>query len=529
MSKIIIMAVNLWWKLSRILTAFVLLSITSVPPQSPIPFIDWLQFGFDAQHSSNNSQETAITTSNVASLAVMFQVVLPGTADGAPVYLSSVNTPKGLKNLLFVTTRDGMIDALDANTGAQVWNHTNPAGTCRINNGASVCYTTSSPEIDPNRQYVYSYGLDGFVHKYQVGDGTEIKTGNWPELATLKPFDEKGSSALSFATDKSGVSFLYVTNSGYPGDAGDYQGHVTTINLVDGSQKVFNTMCSNQAVHFVEAPDLPDCPGGVQSAIWARPGVVYNPENDHIYMATGNGTFDPASFEWGDTVFSLNPDGSGADGYPLDSYTPENYAALDADDADIGSTAPAILPVPAGSRVAHLAVQGGKVSLLRLIDLDDLSGQGGPGYAGGQIGASIAAPGGGLVLTMPAVWVNPVEQQTWVFVTTGKGISGIQLVVDEGGNPSLSQAWTLGDGGTSPVVAGGVLYYAHTNLILALDPVTGHVLWSSTAVHSIHWSSPIVVNGVLYITDLASRLTAYSLNGRIPGYPFSIFMPNIVQ
>jgi hypothetical protein len=512
--------------MTRILFAFLLLIISPVPPRQPTLLVDWLQFGFDAQHSGDNSQETTITTANVANLMVMFQVALPATADGAPVYLSSVATASGPKNLLFVTTTTGTIAALDADTGKLDWSHPNPAGTCHINNGSSGCYTTSSPAIDPNRQYVYSYGLDGYVHKYQVGDGTEIKTGGWPELVTLKGFNEKGSSALSFATAKNGSSFLYATHAGYPGDQGDYQGHLTAINLADGSQKVFNTMCSNQAVHFVETPGTPDC-GGVQSAIWARPGVVYNPENDRIYMATGNGTYNPAAFDWGDSVFNLNPDGTGSSGSPLDSYTPANYASLQASDADLGSTAPAILPTPANSLVAHLAVQGGKDALLRLINLDNLSGLSGPGHTGGAVGSPISVPQGGQVLTMPAVWVNPADQQTWVFVGNGNGISGIKLLVDGSGNPSLSPVWQHSGGGSSPVVADGVLYFSQNNLIQALNPVNGSVLWSKNSIGGIHWESPIVVNGVLYITDQAGKLTAFSLFGKNPATPFWLFFPFI--
>src|SRR5262249_35422222 len=156
------------------------------------------------------------------------------------------------RDLLFVTTKPGDLVALDASTGSQIWIQHNPAGSCLINNVGSACYTTASPAVDPNLQYVYSYGLDGKVHKYQVADGTEITTGGWPELATLKDFDEKGSSALSIATARNGTSYLYVTNAGYPGDAGDYQGHLTAINLVTGAQTFFNSLCSNQAVHFVE-------------------------------------------------------------------------------------------------------------------------------------------------------------------------------------------------------------------------------------------------------------------------------------
>ena len=46
-------------------------------------------------------------------------VTLLATADGAPVFLEGVTTPSGIKDLLFVTTRDGRIIALDAQNGAK--------------------------------------------------------------------------------------------------------------------------------------------------------------------------------------------------------------------------------------------------------------------------------------------------------------------------------------------------------------------------------------------------------------------------
>ncbi len=475
---------------------------------------DWLQFDGNPQHSGNNTSESALVAGNVSSLGRFYQVTLPAVADGAPAYLSNASTPQGARNLLFLTTKDGRILALDAYSGSQVWAHQYGPGSCKINNGSQACYTTSSPAIDPNRQYVYSYGLDGKVHKYQVGDGTEITSGGWPETTTLKGFDEKGSPSLSIATDKNGASYLYMANGGYPGDRGDYQGHITAINLSSGTQKVFNSLCSNQTVHFVETPGSPDC-DQVQSAIWSRAPVIYDPANERIFMVTGNGTFDPAHDHWGDTVFALNPDGTGASGKPLDTYTPANYQSLQDSDADLGSTAPAILPAPGNSSVANLAVQSGKDGKLRLIDLDNLSGQGGTGHTGGEVGTVINVPQGGQVLTQPAVWVNPADSSTWTFVANGSGISGLKLVVNGSGTPSLQEMWKNGAGGSSPILANGVLFYAGGGSIRALNPTSGAQLWSAS-IGSIHWESPVVANGVLYITDESSHLTAYSLNGVDP-------------
>jgi len=484
-----------------------------------LPIIDnsnlynWLQFNGDPSHTGNDLLETRISPNSVGNLNLLFQVTLPGIADGAPVYLAGVRTPSGIRDLIYVTTRAGHIAALDAHTGALVWSKQHGPAGCVINNNSGAnqpCYTTSSPAIDPSRQFIYSYGLDGYVHKYAVGDGTEKTTGGWPELTTLKRYDEKGSSALSIATAANGTSYLYVAQAGYPGDRGNYQGHVTAINLTDGTQKVFNTLCSNQAVHFVDSRVTtgPDCYPNTMGAVWARPGVVYDPYHNRILLATGNGTFQPGNFMWGDTVLSINPDGSSSGGNPLDSYTPANYQDLQNSDLDLGSTAPAILPVALG-KYPHLAVQGGKDGLLRLINLDQMSGQSGAGHIGGEV-FSMPMPMGGMLLTQPAVWVNPSDHTTWIFVSNGNGSAGLQLDISAAGDSSLVQKWTS-TGGTSPLVANGVVFIARSGVISALKATGGSVLWSDNRVGSIHWESPIVVNGVVYITDQSGKLAAYSL------------------
>jgi outer membrane protein assembly factor BamB len=470
---------------------------------------DWLQFNFDSKKSGFNTRESILTLQNVRNLRMLFQVKLPAIADGAPAYLSKVQTHLGTKDLLFITTKAGHIIALDGQTGAKVWVQQHAAGSCRINNGSEPCYTTSSPAVDPNRKYVYSYGLDGHAHKHRVGDGVEITGGGWPQLTTLKPFDEKGSSALTIATTKGGRSYLYVANGGYLGDRGDYQGHATAIDLSNGTQRVFNTNCSNQTVHFVEKPGKPDC-AEVRSAIWARAGVVYDEELDRVYVATGNGPFKPILHCWGDTVFALNPDGTGKNGDPLDSYTPRDYSMLELRDLDLGSTAPAILPVPRNSAIKHLAVQSGKDGKLRLLNLDNLSGGGRPGGIGGEIGKLLDIPQGGMMLTAIAVWVDPIERSTWIFVANSGGTSGLRLTIDSQGIPALSPVWKNSNPGTSSIIANGVLFSATSHHIGALDPKTGSRLWENNKIGPVHWESPIVSNGVLYMTDESRQLTAFT-------------------
>ncbi len=463
---------------------------------------DWLQFGGDSRHGGNNALETQITRTNVSGLQQLFKISLPETIEGAPVVLTNVNTPSGVHDVAYVTTRNGFIVAIDAYTGSTIWSH-QPAGSN---------ITMSSPAIEPSKAYVYSSGLDGFIHKYAVGDGTEVTGGGWPELFTLKPSVEKGGTAITIATVGS-TNYLYMGTGAYDGDGGEYQGHVTTVNLNTGAQKVFNAMCSDQTVHFTLGGS-PDC-GARQSGIWAKAGLTFNPATSRLYAVTGNGTFAPASHNWGDTILALNPDGSGVNGGPVDSYTPSNYQTLQNNDKDLGSTNLVILPNN-GSKYPNLAVQSGKDAQLRLINLDNMSGQGGPGHVAGEI-SSAPLPTGGEVQNPVCSWINPADNSTWVFVVSpSNGINAMRLSVDASGNPSLVAMWHQGGGGGGAAVANGVLFYAENNNFRALDPTTGTQLWNNTGTGAIHWQTPTIANGVVYIGDNGRKLTAFSSTGETP-------------
>ncbi|MFC9790231.1 PQQ-binding-like beta-propeller repeat protein [Rhodococcus sp. NPDC127528] len=432
-----------------------------------------------------------------------FTATLPGPADSPAVYLANVPTAAGPRNLLFLTTKNGTAVAVDARDGTVVWQAQDGPGACRINNGRQPCYTTSAPAVDPSGDFVYSYGLDGRVHKRATGTGTEVTAFGWPELATTKPFDEKGSAHLTVATARSGRSYLYVASGGYLGDRGDYQGHLTTIDLATGGQTVFNTVCSDQAVHFVSAPGTPDC-GRVQAAVWARPGVVYDPGTDRVYLATGNGAYD-GSRNFGDSVLALNPDGTGSGGGPVDFYTPSNQVQLDEGDLDLGSAAPAILPDRA---TTPLAVQAGKDGMLRLLDLADLGGHRrvNPDGTGGEV-QIVPVPETGEVLAQPATWRDP-EGRSWVFVANGRGLSGLEVVTVDG-TPALTSRWTTDGGGTSPIVVDGVVYYLTDAGAVGLDPATGKRIWADNAGDiALHWQSLVAADGYLYYPDGTGQLHA---------------------
>jgi outer membrane protein assembly factor BamB len=69
-------------------------------------------------------------------------------------------------------------------------------------------------------------------------------------------------------------------------------------------------------------------------------------------------------------------------------------------------------------------------------------------------------------------------------------------------------------------VVDGVVFVAAGGALTALDVRSGKVLWSSTnpssggTIGSIHWQSPIAVDGGVYVSDGSGALSAYTLNGK---------------
>jgi len=469
---------------------------------------DWPQFGYDGTHSGSNTAESTINAANVTSLVPLYATpaTLAASVDSAPVYKSGVMVGGTPKNLLFFLSNDGHVMAIDAATGTSVWSH---ATTGRQP-------ATASPAIDPNGQFAYSYGVDGFAHKYRIDDGTETTTGGWPQKITNKTGVEKGASGLTIATNGT-TNYLVVVTDGYIGDGGNYQGHLVSINLSDGTQKVFNTLCSNKTILLADG-GADDC-SSVQNGIWGRGGATFDAATSRVYIATGNGPYNASTggFNWGDSVLALNVDGTGnGGGMPTDSYTPTNFQSLQNSDTDLGSISMAVLPVPTGSTVAHLGMQVGKDHLLRLINLDNMSGQGGPAHVGGELQILNVPQGGGGMREQPAVWVNPADSSTWLFIGNGSGISGVQLGLNASNVPTLTARWNKTSSSTSAIVANGVLYNAGActggKCVIARNPLTGDVLWTSPLIGGLHWQSPILVDGAIYITDNNSKLWKFGLD-----------------
>jgi outer membrane protein assembly factor BamB len=489
-------------RLTLVLGALMLLAARPNPPDFYVSDADgsWTQFDGGV---GGRKPRSVITSQNVAQLKTEWQALLPETCDGSPVFVSAVETRRGLRDLLVVNTTAGRLVAMDANRGARIWQTEPPEGPR---------WTTSSPAVDPSGKYVFGYSLDGYVHRYALATGEEAIGPGWPALMTMKGDIEKGSSNITIATARNHRTYLYMTIAAYPdpGDDGDYQGHLVTVDIASGTQHVFNALCSESDAHFATG----DC-SSQQAGIWARAGAVYDPQTDRVFVTTGNGPFSAqdGGHDWGTSVVALRPDGTTDRGTPLDSYTPENYQELTDEDLDLASTA--IEPLPTSHKNwPRLGVQSGKDGRLRLLNLNNLSGAGGPRNVGGEL-QIIDLPQGDEVLTQPEAWLD--GKRTWVFVANNSGIAAFELIPDGNGNPRHVLRWSSDLSGTTPIIINSVLYLVSPHTFTAIRPATGAVLWEDKAIGDIHWQSPIIVNDMVYISDNAGYIKAYSLS-RKAGY-----------
>ncbi len=427
---------------------------------------DWPQFGFDVASSSASPDPTGITAANATSL-VRHQVTLNGTVDASAIYLHGV-TVKGAKhNVFFVTTLFGKTIAIDADQAAVLWEFT-PAQYATWDGTRQI--TNSTPVADPDRLHIYAAAPDGAIRKLAIEDGHEV----WSTPITLLPAREKMASPLKVFR-----SHVIAVTAGYIGDRPPYQGHVAILNAADGKLlHVWNSLCSDRAVLL--QPD--NCPA-TQSAIWGRAGAVIDPTTGNIFVATGNGPWDGKT-NWADALIELDPDATKM----LGNYTPSNNEALRARDLDMGSASPALL---GGGYIA----QGGKDRLIRVININAIAGT---EPHENDDPPSVPTASGGMQLPATAVWHHNTD--TWLFAADAGGTAAWTFK-----DGKLSPVWKNATGGTSPVVAGGLLY--------VYDPRGGlHIYDAETGTEAAkleagggHWNSPIVVDGRIALPEGGSR------------------------
>jgi outer membrane protein assembly factor BamB len=443
---------------------------------------DWPMFGGNLESTSSNPGPTGITAANVAKLSLR-QIKLDGVVDASAIYLQGVMVRGARHDTIFVTTTYGKTIAIDAAAATVLWEFT-PTSYQSLAGSRQI--TNSTPAADSDRQFIYAASPDGYIQKLAVSDGQPV----WRTAVTRLPLQEKLASPLKFSRGN-----VIAVTAGYIGDRPPYQGHIAVLDGKAGRLlQVWNSLCSDRGGLLEPAT----CPQA-RSAIWGRAGAVIDGDGS-ILVATGNGQWNGTS-NWGDALIELDAGATRMTG----NYAPANTDELEARDLDLGSTSPVLLG-------PDLVAQGGKDGKIRLLSRKAIAGS--APHKGGEL-QTVSTPSGTDLFTQPSVWEH--DGKTWMFAADNGGTAAWEVV-----NARLEAKWKNSVGGTSPFVAGELLFvYARAGGLNVYDAASGKKITTLPCAPG-HWNSPIVVQDEIILPEgggahdgaTAGVLDIWSLPGR---------------
>ncbi len=333
-----------------------------------------------------------------------------------------------------IATENDSIYALKASDGSIVWRaHLGEpvSGSSLPCGDVDPVGITSTPVIDVSAGRVYAVGMvqPGRHELFELDLSTgRLVTSTPVDAAGVDPAVHNQRSALTLSQGK-----VFVPYGGRFGDCGDYHGRVVAVPV------------SAAGLGPVTSYTLPtEREGG----FWAPPGATLASDGS-LYLTSGNSS-SSGSYDDGNSVVHLS-----ADLKLVDSFAPSNWAALNASDADLGSTGPVLLP-------ANRLFQVGKSGIGYLLEAGKLGG------VGGELDS-------GSVCTT-RVFGGVAHDGDTMFVPCSSGVVQVRATGD-----SFSVGWTAAVSSPGPpIVAGGAVWTVATGSgdLVALDPSSGKTIAS---------------------------------------------------
>jgi outer membrane protein assembly factor BamB len=389
-----------------------------------------LTYHNDIGRTGQNTSETVLTPENVNSTRFgrLFSQHVDGDVYAQPLYVPNLTIPgKGVHNIVVVATEADSLYAFDADSGRALdadplWHVSlldaahgaSPGATTASASVDLACAAltpqvgiTATPVIDPTRTalYVEAFSKENgaLVHRLHVLDittGTERRGS--PVLVTAR-VARKGKNDVLFDPARQLARAGLLLSNGIVYVA--YGSHCDRP-LFQGWMLAYDAATLVGKGVFVTAPEHG------KAAIWMSGAAPAADSKGNVFVATGDGWFDPREApagEFGNSILKLAPRTAGLT--LADYFTPFNQATLARHDGDLGSGGVLLLPDQPGSH-PHVLIEAGKAGTLYLVDRDTMTANNLHYCAGCNADRQIvqelraAIPGG--VWGMPAYWNGTV-------------------------------------------------------------------------------------------------------------------------
>ncbi len=402
--------------------------------------IDWTTY-----HRDTTRAGYLATMPNPQHLTSSWSAKLDGAVYGEPLVVGGQ---------ILVATENDTLYSLNAQTGQVAW-HTN-VGT-PVAQSALPCGDifplgiTGTPVYDPTTGLVFAVAeITGPSH---ILVGLDAKTGQVkvrrlvdPQGIDVAPHQQRAALALF-------GNRVYVAYGGLDGDCGNYHGWVVA-SQTDGNGPLLSY----------------EVPTPREGGIWAPSGPAVNAAGQ-LFVAVGNGATTQGNWDHSDSILRLSPTLQLEDG-----FAPQNWQQENAQDADLGSMGPLLLP-------NNLIYADGKSGLGYLLHANALGGVNGQAQT-----LSICHSFGGAATT-----------GSQIFVPCTSGLR--QLLLNSQGQ--LTLGWQAPSQVTgSPVIGGQTVYSLSGSTLYALDSSTGNTRATVAVGQVSRFATPTLYNNHVYIGTL---------------------------
>jgi outer membrane protein assembly factor BamB len=411
--------------------------LTATPPTPATISADWTTY-----HANNLRTGYIPGTPDPHSLSKIWSTQLDGSVYAEPLVVG---------NRVIVATEGDSLYALNPNSGSIIW-HTNvgtpvPLSSLPCGN-IDPLGITGTPVYDPATGLVFAVAeISGPAHMLVGLDANtgQVKVRRRVDTDGMDPQAHQQRAALALTN-----GMVYVAFGGLDGDCSDYIGRVVA-SRTDGQGPLL--------VYRVPTPR--------EGGIWATPGPSVD-ASGNLYVSVGNGAITGGQWDHSDSVLKLSPALQ-----LLDAFAPSSWGQENANDEDLGSQGPTLLP-------GNFIFAAGKSGNSYILNANHLGG------IGGSIDEqSVCRSFGGTAAV-----------GSTIFVPCTSGL--LQITVDTSGH--MHQGWQApGDVVGSPVVGGHTVYSFSNSAMHALDMNSGQLVASLNVEPANRFVTPTIYESTLFI------------------------------